>query len=620
MTAAGLLLLATVWTYWNHEPADHLRRMSYRVPSVFTLGEGMTNWYERLHGEKLISEAAALGVDTVYVHFFKGFGLEHERAEMERTRDFVRLAHAKGVKVLGYCQLCSLYHETLRDEFPDLEKWTARTYTGEIQTYAGMYFRWTPCFESREFMSYLKRTIRYGIEEVGLDGFHFDNSYARDCYCERCQKAFREWLAANIRDPRTACGLAHFRNVRIPQKIELEAAGQEWHDPLQIWRARFRIERLAAAHREIFDYAKSFGADKLVLHNPAYGRPRYETCGVDVAIEPKSCDFLLGENRRFIRSEGGRLVTQIPMYKLGRRFGFKVFDSSWPSRKEIDWVEPRTDIPRTADAISRFYAQGMIYGDIVGCPWLARSVKCGDRVVLDEALQKELAAAAFGFFRENESDLYATTPVAKTHLLYVTYTFNGWTYAGSGFMSFFDAAESLNASGVPYTIVTEDEVGGLAADELLVLPDVRFMTVALHDTLRAAGTRGVRILPTGKAGLYDESGRERDVDNPICGLRDVPNVVSEVPREFKVETSVPGILAETQLNAKGELVLHLLRVDNATVLPELTVAFADPRASGQATSRSFEGACRLADTRFAEGRRTLVFRDFRTMASVVFRR
>ena len=108
MTAATLMVLATVWTYWNHEPADHLRRMTYSNPTVFTTGEWLSDWYERLHGGALIGTVADLGVDTVYCHFFKGFGLAHEQVEMLRTRDFVKLAHARGVKVLGYCQLNSL--------------------------------------------------------------------------------------------------------------------------------------------------------------------------------------------------------------------------------------------------------------------------------------------------------------------------------------------------------------------------------------------------------------------------------------------------------------------------------------------------------------------------------
>ena len=113
---------ATVWSYWNHEPADHLRRMGYSRPSVFTVGEWLPQWYDRLHGEELISKVADCGVDTVYSHFFKGFGIKHEHAEMERTKEFAKIAHRHGVKVLGYCQFNSLYYEAMLDEVPDLEQ------------------------------------------------------------------------------------------------------------------------------------------------------------------------------------------------------------------------------------------------------------------------------------------------------------------------------------------------------------------------------------------------------------------------------------------------------------------------------------------------------------------
>ena len=617
MTMTALMVLATVWTYWNHEPADHLRRMSYSNPTVFTTGEWLHDWYERLHGDKLIGEAADLGVDTVYCHFFKGFGLVHEKAEMARTRDFVKNAHAKGVKVLGYCQLNSLYYETMLGEFPDLENWVGRRYDGKLLTY-GHYCRWSPCFESREFMDYLKRVIRYGLEEIGLDGFHFDNSYSRDCFCDRCQAAFRAWLAANVPDPRAVCGLADFRHVRLsPTPFDQEAAGQELHDPIMVLRSRFRADQLARAHREIFGYVKTFGKEKLVLHNPAFGRPHYPVSEGDMALEPwESVDFLMAENNRYIRVQDGRIRSQVAAYKLGRRFGFRVFDSTWVSRKEVDWLEPRTDIPRDAATMNRYYAEGMIYGDIVGNPWLVRSAKEGDRVILDDPVQRETAANAFGFFRRHEADLFAGKPVAKAHLLYVTDTFYGWTYCGAGLMSFFDAGETLNAAGAPWTIVTPGDIASLGSGELLVLPDVRFMRKSLYEALVAAGSRGVKILPTGKAGLYDENGIARAASNPICDLKGVPNKVSEIPDEFRVKASAPLVMAETQVNAKGELVLHLLRPDNETVLPELTVSFADPRAAGRVTLHSFEKECSITDTRFEEGRRTVVLRDFRTMASV----
>ena len=54
---------------------------------------------------------------------------------MERTKEFAKIAHRHGVKVLGYCQFNSLYYEAMLDEVPNLEQWTARKMDGSILTY-----------------------------------------------------------------------------------------------------------------------------------------------------------------------------------------------------------------------------------------------------------------------------------------------------------------------------------------------------------------------------------------------------------------------------------------------------------------------------------------------------
>ncbi len=609
-----------VWSYWNHEPADHLRRMSYCRATIFSLGDWLPRWYDRLHGEELVSKAAELGVNMVYCHYFKGFGLKHERAEMERTKDFAKIAHGKGVKVLGYCQLDSLYYETMLSEIPELESWTARTFDGSIHTY-GHYYRWSPCIESREFMEYIKRVIRIGIEEIGLDGFHFDNSYSRDCHCDRCQRAFREYLTRTVKDPRTACGLSDFRHVRLPPKLAQSEIGQEWHDAFQIWRQKFRHQRLARFHKEIFDYVKTFGADKITLHNPAYGRFDFELRGCDVAVEPESCDYLLAENHRFIRAEkDGRIVSQVLVYKLGRRFGFKVLDSTWASVTEIDWKEPHTGIPRDADSLARFYAQGMIYGDITGCPWLVRSTKRSDGVILDDPVQTDAAANAFAFFKANEKRLYDTVPTAKTHLLYAPDTLYGWSHKGNGFTAFADLSETLNASAVPYTVIAQSDLTSLKSGELLVLPDVRFLSRGMYEAIAAAGERGVKIFPAGKFGLFDENGRERALDDPIVTMAGLKNRVDAVPDAFKIHLSSPGIMAETQINGKGEFILHLLRPGNTSTIGELEIRIPDTRATLDVQLYSLDKNCALVCAgRDPNGAVVLKVRDFRTMCSLAFR-
>ena len=601
-----------IWSNWNHEPMDHLRRMGDSHVSVFTLGEWLPQWYDRLHGEELIARAAEMGIDTIYTHFFKGFGLVHEHDEMERMREFIRIAHKNGVEVIGYCQLGSLYYETMLDEAPDLENWVARDEKGGFLYYANSpqhYYRWRPCFESTEFLAYFKRVIAYGIEHVGLDGFHFDNSQVRECYCARCQAAFRAYLTANVPDPRTFCGLAHFGHVRIPPLLQ----NDEVHDPLVLMRARFRHSQLAKAQKEIFDYVKALGG-KYVVHNPGLLRPDFSRSG-DPALTPASCDIVFAENGSFIRTENGKTITQILSFKLGRRFGFRVFDAPW-MHKDNDYV-----IPSDADTIERFLTQSMIYGNITGAPWFVRSRKTGDRVILDDPLQYETAKNAFDYFKAH-AELYGGTPVSKVKLVYAVNTFYGWT--AGGFRSFCEAGDLLADSAVPYAVITCGDLASLQPGELAVLPDMRFASREQYEAVAGAAARGVRILRLGAFGLYNAGGKERDHADPIRDLRGVPDVLTSLPDDVRIgiRGTESVILTETAVTQDGAFVLHLLRADNASDIPALTVTVRDERIRAGMTAAlySLNGGCALTAARITDGEAVLQVENLHTMASIEIKR
>jgi hypothetical protein len=179
----------------------------------------------------------------------------------------------------------------------------------------------------------------------------------------------------------------------------------------------------------------------------------------------------------------------------------------------------------------------------------------------------------------------------------------------------------LNAEAVPYIVATEQDIAAMGSRELLVVPDVRYLSQSLYDAIAAAGARGVKILPLGLAGLYDENGKEREKDDPIIGFKLVKNKVEDVPCEFKVALSERGIMAETQVNGRGELVLHLLRPGNASTIGELRVAVDVKRCDGAANAElfSFEDGCALEGVGTeASGRTVLTVRNFRTMCSIVF--
>ena len=182
-----------VWAYWGHEPSYHLKRM-HSAPSLFALGEWADEWLDRLRSEESIKKAAEAGINIIYTSFFKGFGLAYEKTEMEKTRQVVEIAHRYKIKVLGYCQLESIYYETFLAEDAQAADMASRTHDGRIAIWSNSYYRWRVCYNSERFLVYIKKVIDYGLDEIGLDGFHFDNSYMSNCYCENCKQDFRRYL------------------------------------------------------------------------------------------------------------------------------------------------------------------------------------------------------------------------------------------------------------------------------------------------------------------------------------------------------------------------------------------------------------------------------------------
>ena len=84
-----------VWMGWAHEPDDFLLRRG-SAGSGGTYGAWLPKCNRRHHSAELFDKATDLGVNLIYAHYFKGFGLEHERANMEKTRE-IGILRAMGV-------------------------------------------------------------------------------------------------------------------------------------------------------------------------------------------------------------------------------------------------------------------------------------------------------------------------------------------------------------------------------------------------------------------------------------------------------------------------------------------------------------------------------------------
>ncbi|MBE6931069.1 MAG: hypothetical protein E7463_12415 [Ruminococcaceae bacterium] len=604
---------AIVWSFWGHEPLNHLRRMGGE--SIFNLGEWAEDWYDHIHTEEMVKKLAESGVNLIYTHFFKGFGLEHEREEMDNTRKLCEIARKYGIKVLGYCQLGSLYYETMFDEAPDLEDWTIYDAAGQHVCWLGEYYRWSPCFTSRGFIDYIKRVIRYGIEVVGLSGFHFDNSYNVACHCPRCTQAFRDWLTEHVKDPEKTMGIRHFRHVRIPK----EDSASDTHDTLYIYWLQYKAELLEKVHEELFSYVKEVGGkDRIVLHNPCFPRATartYARRGYDPSREVAACDYVFAENAAYIRRENGKIISQIEAFKYGERFGYRVFDTCWPHD------ENGTRLPKSREEIARSLLQSMIFGGVCGANWTPRTLKSGHRNVLEDTELGESLPALTDYYYRNYA-LFNLRP--ENHVKVLFSTMNCMFSQDGGLTALRDCVDGLVNGQTAFSIVVPEDIDGLEAGQTLVIPQVRYSTAAMYASLRAAAKRGVNVVFIGKFGRFNENGKERALDDEIrnpagegiytCDGDAWMEKVRELNAAHQVETDAEGVIVETRCGEQGELVVHLLRADNETTLDEMTVTLAGTAIAGVEMITPDDAKMQAWD------KRSVTIANFKTTATLIVKR
>ena len=158
--------------------------------------------YEYCLSDASLSNLVRAGTTLIWLPYFSGFGLEFEKTEMERIRDFSQRARAKGLKTAFCISLGSLTPETLLIEEPDAHNWLQVNHDGQLCGSGGgsagaRTFRARPCVNSEGFMRYIERVCNSAVD-CGADLVHFTgtgyNPEPDTCHCPLCVTAFREFL------------------------------------------------------------------------------------------------------------------------------------------------------------------------------------------------------------------------------------------------------------------------------------------------------------------------------------------------------------------------------------------------------------------------------------------
>jgi len=544
------------WAWWAWEPFYHYRRLGGITGAAPGSALWLREWYEHVHSEKMIKRMADLGINTAITHFFKGFGLVFEKEEIERTRKFTKLCHEHGIKVIGYTQFRSIYYETFLDEEPKAKEWIQRNEQGNLKSWGSAYYRLMPCINHTEFIDYLKKVIRVGIEYVKLDGFHFDNSYAQPCYCEVCQKKFRKYLeekypSRNERIERF--GLPHFKHMRIPP---FQAQGPI-RDPLRQEWIRFRCLSLSNVWREIYLFIKKINPDIVILSNPAYPRGMSNWAN-ERSIDPSQMgrwhDLMFAENGNFPRVENGYLITQIRAYKSGRAAGYGVISTTWLYSKS----EKEGALPSKEEQVELSLAEAAAFGGIVGTNWALRPYERGERIILDDERLEHPLRRYLSFLKKHENLYLGRTLWSDVCILYsfpsLAFDFD------SAYRSIVGFEQTLIQYQIPYSIVFSDNIEKIKDYDVLILADQPCLSNHECEIIQEFVEDGGGLILTGRSGQYNEDFCER-IENCLERILKYERVIylPEAPEKVKVEH---GSTLRVPLPEKSEnLVRAIEKVD-----------------------------------------------------------
>jgi hypothetical protein len=280
--------------------------------------------------------------DVVYgrIFFYKGFGLDYEKPDMEKAKRAADLMHTLGMKVSLYVG-GTMFTETFYKETPEAIDWEQRDQWNRWISYGIQTYRHYACPNEPAYRDYLKRVLKIGIQDLHADEIAFDNimlqSEPRSCRCPRCIRAFGEFLRRRYPTSEAAMrrfGLPHTDWVRINEweSNEQPQSMQVLNDPvLQEW-VRFRCETLANYSIDLYNYVKSLNPNVAVLFNikGVYSYNRYWTNAVYQPLYAGHIDFMAfdtGGYNEHIDANTGALVSQIRSYKMARRLGSSCEDS-----------------------------------------------------------------------------------------------------------------------------------------------------------------------------------------------------------------------------------------------------------------------------------------------------
>jgi hypothetical protein len=443
-------------------------------------------------------------------------GWEVEKKDFPNVKKFVRNCHANGVKTLAYVQFGTLYPEIMRKEIPQIDSWASYDMDGKPNLYGSQYFRWMPCLNCREWEDYIKRMCTTALTECGFDGIMLDNIFDDPCYCSRCEKEFRAYLA-RIPDPVKRFGIEDLSGIMLPRIPVAKFAHMETKDPVvQAW-ALWRCDVMTGVMMRFRKHIKSVKPDAVVSGNPSpyRSRSRFIRLAQNMAELAKAFDIIIMQNDNFPEVKGGRVYCRVRELKFAQDVGQRIVAlcdnvENLYSDREAKFLMPMIEdvvfggIPTDRTTIFPSPEEGFINMEV----WNRRKP------------QHE----RFNAFAKSHREALSAPTVHSVRIFYPEREVLLSEKTHQGIVA---AEEIFLRNRIPYgyLVSTPDDVMTVPdGTEVVVVPGLTSLTDAQISALVSYAQKGGKLVVTGDSGRYDGWNAQRRKNPFLPQVAGLPNV------------------------------------------------------------------------------------------------
>lgn len=512
----------------------------------------MEDAYQKQRDPRTIEALAKAGVTLAVIHFFKGFGLEAERDHIEQAAVLARLLKQNGIRV-GLYVGATIAYETFLIEDPEAKDWFAPNFMGKPLYYGDQTFRRRVYFMHPGYRAYIKRVLKYGIENLNPDLIHFDNTslQAQPGVFEHplAIDDFRKYLGAKYSTAEMK-GRLGFSDIRYVVAPDIENVPPTLDDPLFQEFAEFRCHQLTSYYAEMRSYIRSLNSSVAIECNPSSGisgRNLIWQQGVDYPQLLDQVDAVWTEEGDAAGvTPDGILISKIRTLKTASSRKKHVFCYTWGATGNWGYKENSGSLLQMAESMAYNYqCLGMI-GNV--------------NVIADLPSQPR---QYIRFFHEN-FDLYRDASTVADVALLSSFASIGFDQ-GRPLNSFMLASQTLIQDKLLFDIIFDEDLENLSKYRVLFLPDSESLSDRQIELIRKFVMNGGGLVATELTSLYTERRKRRR----NFGLQDILGVSDPPSESLPPDALLPGGVVSRQAG-KGRVVY----------LPEIKPAIAKEHATG----------------------------------------